>query len=101
MLTSGTGHGPRSPGEITADGPRSPGEITSDGPRSPGEITSDGLRSPGPRSSKAEITAHLCTDGSQITFIIAQRQHAAKSHLTLVFYYESCLCYQNLWDVVS
>ena len=58
MLTSGTGHGPRSPGEITSDGPRSPGEITSDGPRSPGEITSDGPRSPGSRSSKAEITAH-------------------------------------------
>ena len=62
MLTSGTGHGPRSPGEITSDRPRSPGEITSDGPRSPDEITSDGPRSPGPRSSKAEITAHPSED---------------------------------------
>ena len=62
MLISGTGHGPRSPGEITSDRPRSPGKITSDGPRSPGEITSDGPRSPGPRSSKAEITAHQSND---------------------------------------
>ena len=69
MLTSGTGHGPRSPGEITSDGPRSQGEITSDRPRSPGEITSDGPRSPGPRSSKAEITAHHLIDPFVCLFV--------------------------------
>ena len=78
---------------------------TGHGPRSPGEITSDAPRSPGPESSKAEITQH--PNNLADSMIDGQRDFINKTtnisiYFDLLFFYPlEDICFADPGEIFS